>query len=215
MLRDTATIAGKITATVFGPDGKVKRWNPKSRLIQLQANAKNLLRYRDIYYFRRVLFLIIMIPLNIIIDAIVSRLMISVSHNIITDQGDALIADIMSQTPAKQKLDNTNAYITAGTAYSATNKKAQTGVHTASGSRKGMQSNYPKQKGTFGNTDDNVVQYRCIFAAADLNATINEAALLNHITAGECLSYGAVSPDAVVASTDTLQIDWEHTYTGA
>jgi hypothetical protein len=78
-----------------------------------------------------------------------------------------------------------------------------------------MQSTYPKLKGTFGNTDDNVVQYRCIFAAGDLNATINEASLHNASTSGECLSYGHVSPDAVMAPMDTLQLDWEHTYIGA
>jgi hypothetical protein len=137
-------------------------------------------------------------------------------HNIVTDYGDALIADLMANTPEKQKLDNANAYIEAGTAWSATAAKQQNaGCHTPTGARKGMQATYPKTKGAFGAANDNVIQYRCIFAAGDLAATVNEAALLNASVSGECLAYGHITPDAVVTASDSLQIDWEITLLGA
>jgi hypothetical protein len=78
-----------------------------------------------------------------------------------------------------------------------------------------MDSTYPKQKGSFGAANDNVTQYRVTFEAGDLNATITEASLHNASTSGDCLAYGAISPSAVVASTDTLQVDWEITFLGA
>jgi hypothetical protein len=217
MIRDNSVIKGKITASVLGPDGKVKRWSMSvvrqyfSNKIEYNANSRKSI-------FMKILSGIIIAITSIYYSvryAIFSSPMISVCHNIITDQGDALIADCMSQTPARTKVDNTHGYIEVGTAYSATGAKAQTGCHTPSGSRKVMSSTYPKQKGTWGNTDDNVVQYRCLFAAGDLNATINEASIHNASTSGDCLCYGAVSPNAVVSSADTLQIDWEHTYLGA
>jgi hypothetical protein len=121
----------------------------------------------------------------------------------------------MSQTPARTKVDNTNGYIEVGTAYSATGAKAQTGCHTPSGSREVMDATYPKQKGAFGAANDNVTQYRATFEAGDLTATIDEASLHNAAAAGDCLAYAAVTPDAVVAVTDTLEITWELTFTGA
>jgi len=143
-------------------------------------------------------------------------LMVSKWHNIVTDYGDALIADLMANTPAKQKLDNLNAFVEVGTAWSATNPKQQNaGCHTPTGARKGMQATYPKVKGAFAAADDNVIQYQAIFPAASLSATINEAALLNASVSGECLAYGHISPDAVVTSSDSLQIDWAITFTGA
>jgi len=155
-------------------------------------------------------------PFNLIFDTLFPRAMMGVTHNIVTDQGDALIADIMSQTPARQKLDNTHAYIEAGTAYSGTGAKAQTGCHTPTGSRQGMEATYPKQKGAFGAANDNVTQYRSIFAAGAFGSvTVNEAALLNASTSGDCLAYASVTPDAVMTAADSLQIDWEITYLGA
>jgi hypothetical protein len=138
MIKDRVRIKGKVTAIVRDKDGKIKRFGWKRRI----WNAVRHLHF--------------------------SPLMICVNHNIVTDQGDALIADIMSQTPARTKVDNTNGYIEVGTAYSATGAKAQTGCHTPSGSREVMDATYPKQKGAFGAANDNVTQYRATFEAGDL-----------------------------------------------
>jgi hypothetical protein len=144
--------------------------------------------------------------------------MISAWHNIVTDQGDALIADIMSQTPARQKLDNTHCWTICGTAYSATAPKTRIWVVTPTGSSQLQDATYPKQKGTFGAANDNVTQYRVTFAPGAFGSvTINEAAMASGATsgAGDCLTYGQVSPAATVTALDSLQIQWEITYLGA
>lgn len=184
MLRDRLKIKGKLTVTVFGPDGKIKR--------------------RPQNWFQKLFDL----P---------GSLAISVNHNIITDEGDALVADIMSMTPARQKLDNTNGFVQVGTNWTGTSPKTNTVVNTATGTPEVMDSTYPKQKGAFGAANDNVTQYRATFEAGDLNATITEAALLNNITpaSADCLAYAQVTPSAVVTTSDTLQVDWEITYLGA
>ena len=148
------------------------------------------------------------------------RWMLGFNHNIITNQGDALIADQMSQTPTQTKVDNTNGYITVGTGWTGVTPKTNEAVNTpATGSpTQAMEATYPKQKGAFGAADDNVTQYRTIFAAGELNATgIDEAGLGNNATeaSGDNLSYGEITPTVDVTVADTLQVDWEHTYLGA
>lgn len=143
--------------------------------------------------------------------------MISINHNIVTDEGDALIADIMAESPARQKLDNAHGYIPVGTGWTGTSPKTNTFVNAISGSAKSLSATYPKLKGAWGAANDNVVQYRALYAIGDLSATINEAALTSGATdgAGDCLAYAEVSPAAVVTSSDSLQIDWEITFLGA
>lgn len=140
------------------------------------------------------------------------------NHNVVTDEGDAMIADLMAQTPARTKVDNTNGHIQVGTGWTGTATKANEVVNTATGSPKIMSSGYPQQKGSFGAADDNVVQYRSFFTAGDLDETgIDEAALLNHATpaSADCLAYAQITPAVDVASTDSLQVDWEITILGA
>jgi hypothetical protein len=140
--------------------------------------------------------------------------MVSVNHNIVTDQGDALIADIMATTPARQKLDNTNGRMTVGTGWTGTTPKANVACITPTGSAEVMDSTYPKIKGAFGAANDNVTQYRSTFEAGDLNITgIDEVAL--HNTTVDNLAYAQVTPTVDVATTDTLQVDWEITFLGA
>lgn len=144
--------------------------------------------------------------------------MISVNHNIVTDEGDALIADIMSQTPARTKVDNTNGHIQVGTGWTGTTPKGNAGVNTITGSAEVMDATYPKQKGAFGAANDNVTQYRATFEAGDLNVTgIDEAALVNHATpaSADCLAYAEITPAVDVTTADTLQVDWEITFLGA
>lgn len=184
MLKDKSKITGKLTVTVIGPDGKIKR-HPQNWLQKLLG-----------------------IP---------GREMISVNHNIVTDEGDALIADLMSTSPAKTKFDNSNAFIQVGTNWTGTTPKANTTCNTGTGTPEAMDATYPKVKGAFGAANDNVTQYRATFEAGDLNATITEAAILNNVTpaSADCLAYAQVTPSAVVSTTDTLQVDWEITFLGA
>ena len=144
--------------------------------------------------------------------------MLGFNHNIITNQGDALIADNMSETPTQTKVDNTNGHIAVGTGWTGASPKTNEVVNTPTGSPEVMDATYPKQKGAFGASDDNVVQYRATFEAGDLNISgIDEAGLGNHATeaTGDNLSYGEITPAVNVTTADTLQVDWEHTYLGA
>lgn len=140
-----------------------------------------------------------------------------ITHNIVTDEGDALVADIMSQTPTQQKLDTANGHVEVGTGWTGTTPKQNTSCNT-SVAVEVMDATYPKLKGTWGNTDDNVTQYRATFEAGEAEATdLDEAALLNNIVpaSGDCLAYGQITPAVTVGSSDTLQVDWELTYLGA
>ena len=185
MFKDKSKIKGKVTLTAFGPDGNVKR-RPQNWLQKLFGLPGSRMRM--------------------------------VNHNIVTDEGDALVADLMSMTPARTKVDNTNGYIQVGTGYTGTGIKQATGVITITGTAEVMDATYPKQKGAFGAASDNVTQYRSTFEAGDLNITgIDEVALVNNVTpaSADCLAYAQVTPTVDVASTDTLQVDWEISYLGA
>lgn len=182
---DKAKIKGKLTVTVFGPDGKIKRYEPNwlQKLLGLPG-----------------------------------RKMQMTNHNIVTDDGDAMVADLMAETPALQKLNNANGYIVVGTGWTGTTPKTNTWVNTATGSPEPLDGSYPVLKGTFGNANDNVVQYRATFEAGDLNDTgIDEAALsnANSDVGGQCLAYAQISPSVNVTTADTLQVDWEITLLGA
>ena len=146
-----------------------------------------------------------------------SPLMGGVNYNIVTNEGDAMMADIMTQTPVQIKVDNTNGHIEVGTGFTSEVKTVLSCV-TPTGNPEVMDATYPKLKGTFGNADDNVTQYRATFEVGDLNDTgIDEAALLNNSSAGsaECLAYAEISPAVDVSTSDTLQADWELTILGA
>jgi len=186
MIRNKAKIKGKLTLVVRDADGTIKRYDWKRRIW-------NIFRY---FKF--------------------SPLMIAVNHNIVTDEGDAMIADLMAESPARNKVNNTNGRLPVGTNWTGTTPKANTWVNTQTGTAKVLSATYPKLKGSFGAADDNVVQYRAQYVAGDLNATITEAGLANAATsAGDLLAYAQVTPSVVVAVTDSLQIDWELTILGA
>lgn len=141
-----------------------------------------------------------------------------VNHNIVTDEGDALIADAMSETPARTKVDNSNGRIQVGTGWTGTDPKQNVGVNVITGSAGSMVGGFPQLKTAWGGADDNVVQYRTIFGAGDLDATgIDEAALVNHATPGsaDCLAYAQINPSVDVSTSDSLQVDWELTFTGS
>lgn len=181
--QETQKVKGKLTVTVFGPDGMVKR-HPRNFIQKMLG-----------------------LP---------GCRMISVNHNIVTDEGDALIADLMATTPARTKLDNSNGFIAVGTGWTGTTPKANTDVNTPVGSREPMDATYPKVKGAFGAANDNVVQYRATFEAGDLNNNgIDEAALMSGSSGGDCLAYAQITPEVNVTTADTLQVDWEITFLGS
>ena len=145
------------------------------------------------------------------------RPMITKHHNTITTLGDNLIADMMISNPTQNKVDSTNGYMLVGTGWTGSTPKNNTSVNTATGTYKKLDTGYPKIKGTFGDTDGNVVLYRASFAAGDLNANgINEVALMNGNTAAaKCLAYAQITPSVNVTSADSLQIDWQITVSGS
>ncbi len=138
--------------------------------------------------------------------------MISINHNLVTDEGDALVADIMQETPERTKLDNANGEISVGTGWVSTTK-ATDAIVTPEGSAEEMDATYPKTEGDWAAADDNVVQYRSTFEAGDLNASGIDEALLGNGT--DTLAYAQITPSVNVTTADTLQVDWEITFLGA
>ncbi len=146
------------------------------------------------------------------------RWMLGFNHNIVTNEGDALIADHMTETDARTLVDNTNGHITVGTGWTGTTPKTNGAVNTPTGSPEVMDATYPKLKGAWGAANDNVAQYRATFEAGDLNISgIDEAGLGNNATeaSGDNMAYGEITPTVNVTTADTLQVDWEITYLGA
>jgi len=137
-------------------------------------------------------------------------------HNIVTREGDALIADALLATPTRTKVTSSSGFIQIGTGWTGNSTKTNTRCNTASGSMKALDSGYPALKAAWGNTGDTTVTYRATFAAGALNTNgINEACLLNgdSVTAN-CLAYAQITPSVNVTSSDTLQVLWEITILG-
>jgi hypothetical protein len=144
------------------------------------------------------------------------RLMEQRFHNIVTREGDALIADALLASPNKAKVTSSAGYIQVGTGWTGNSTKTNTRCNTATGSMKLLDSGYPVLKAAWGSSGDTTVTYRATFAAGSLNATaINEACLLNgNSGSANCLAYAQITPAVNVATTDTLQILWEITILG-
>ena len=179
MLKSKALLTGKLTVTVFGPDGEIKRFEPRwwEKLLSLPG-----------------------------------RKMQMTNHNIVTDEGDALIADLMQETPERTKVDFTNGTIGVGTGF-VTELKSTDALVTQTGSDEQLDTGWPVTEGDWAAADDNVVQYRATFEAGDLNDTGIDEALLGNGT--DTLAYAEISPAVDVGSSDTLQVDWELTILGS
>jgi hypothetical protein len=137
-------------------------------------------------------------------------------HNIVTREGDALIADALLASPNKAKVTSASGYIQVGTGWTGNSTKTNTRCNTATGAMKALDSGYPALQAAFGSTGDTTVTYRATFAAGALNANgINEACLLNgNSGSANCLAYAQINPAVNVTSSDTLQIVWEITILG-
>jgi hypothetical protein len=137
-------------------------------------------------------------------------------HNIVTREGDALIADALLASPNKAKVTSASGYIQVGTGWTGNSTKTNTRCNTPTGSMKILDSGYPALKAAWGSTGDTTLVYRATFAAGALNAnSINEACLLNgNATSSNCLAYAQITPVVNVTSSDTLQVQWEITILG-
>ena len=137
-------------------------------------------------------------------------------HNIVTREGDALIADALLVSPVKAKVSSAAGYIQVGTGWTGSSAKTNTRCNTATGSMKALDTGYPALKAAWGSTGDTTVTYRATFASGSLNANgVNEACLLNgNGGAANCLAYAQISPAVNVTLNDTLQILWEITILG-
>jgi hypothetical protein len=144
------------------------------------------------------------------------RLMEYRQHNIVTREGDALIADALLAAPTRTKVTSASGFIQVGTGWTGNSTKTNTRCNTATGSMKALDSSYPALKAAWGSTGDTTVTYRATFAAGALNANgINEACLLNgNSSSANCLAYAQINPSVNVTSSDTLQVLWEITILG-
>ena len=142
--------------------------------------------------------------------------MIHEFHNIVTREGDALIADALLVSSAKTKVSSSNGFIRVGTGWTGNSTKTNTRCNTSTGSMKALDSSYPALKAAWGNSGDTTVTYRATFAAGALTANgINEACLLNgNDTGANCLAYAQITPSVNVTASDTLQVLWEITIFG-
>jgi hypothetical protein len=144
------------------------------------------------------------------------RLMEYRHHNIVTREGDALIADALLPSPTKPKVTSDTGYIQIGTGWTGNSTKSNTRCNVATGSMKALDTGYPTLIAAWGNTGDATLTYRATFAAGTLNANnVNEACLLNgNDPSANCLAYAQISPSVNVTSNDTLQVLWEITILG-
>jgi hypothetical protein len=144
------------------------------------------------------------------------QFMVQEFHNIVTREGDALIADALLASPTKPKVSSLSGFIQVGTGWTGNSAKTNTRCNTPTGDMKMLDANYPALNAAWGNTGDTTVTYRATFATGTLNANgINEACLLNGDgNEANCLAYAQITPAVNVTSSDTLQILWEITILG-
>jgi hypothetical protein len=144
------------------------------------------------------------------------KFMIQEFHNIVTREGDALIADALLSAPTKTKVTSSSGYIQVGTGWTGNGTKTNTRCNAATGSMKALDAGYPSLGAAFGSTGDTTLSYRATFAAGALNVNgVNEACLLNGNGAGSnCLAYAQITPSVNVTASDTLQVLWEITILG-
>lgn len=194
-MKDRTVIRGHVRAAVLGTDGKPKRRESLSIGMMLLLIVRWIQGHVKLSELGEMF-----------------RYQLAINHNIVTNEGDALIADLLANTPARTKVDNSNGVIGVGTGFSS-EAKTVTALVTQTGSNEGMDTGYPQTEGSFGAANDNVVQYRATFDAGDLNATGIDEALLGNGT--DTLAYAEISPAVNVGSSDTLQVDWELTILGS
>lgn len=196
MIRDRTRLTGKVSVAVYGPDGNLKRF-PEHPILKYAPKV-----------VQRGVERLFGIPVS-------NREMVVENHNIVTNEGDALIADLLQETPERTKVDNANGHIGVGTGWTATDKTVDA-LTTQTGSNEPMDTGYPQTKGDWAAADDNIIVYRATFESGDLDATgIDEAILQNAASGGDTMAYAQIDPAVDVSSSDTLQVTWEITVLGS
>jgi len=137
-------------------------------------------------------------------------------HNIVTREGDALIADALLVSPTRVKVSSASGFIQVGSGWTGNSTKSNTRCNTPVGNMMVLDNGYPALKAVWGNVGDTTVTYRTTFSAGVLNANgINEACLLNgNDVNANCLAYAQITPSVNVTASDTLQVLWEITILG-
>jgi len=144
------------------------------------------------------------------------QFMVQEYHNIITREGDALMADALLALPTRPKVISANGYVQVGTGWTGNSTKSNTRCNTPTGTMKAIDANYPTLSAAWGSNGDTTLIYRATFSAGMLNANgINEACLLNgNDGSANSLAYAQLTPAVNVTSMDTLQVVWEITVLG-
>jgi hypothetical protein len=144
------------------------------------------------------------------------RYMVQEIHNIVTREGDALIADALLASPTKTKVTSASGFIQVGTGWTGNSTKTNTRCNTPTGNMMALDANFPALNTAWGNSGDNILTYRATFSTGTLNANgINEACLVNgNDSEANCLAYAQISPSVNVTASDTVQIVWEITILG-
>lgn len=137
--------------------------------------------------------------------------MISINHNLVTNIGDALIADLMQETPEKDKLNAANGKIGVGTGWTESVKTTDALV-TQVGSDELIDAG-PETEGAWGAANDGVIVYVATFEAGDVTSADLDEALLSNGT--DTMAYAQITPAITVAAADTLEITWKITFLGA
>ena len=134
------------------------------------------------------------------------------NHNIVTSEGDALIADFLQETPERTLMNNANAVIGVGTGWTETVKGTDALV-TQVGSSEAMDATYPHTEGDWAAADDAVIVYVSTFEAGDVTASGLDEALLGNGT--DTMAYAQITPAIDVAAADTLEVTWKITFLGS
>jgi hypothetical protein len=133
-------------------------------------------------------------------------------HNVVTTQGSQLIADSLTLTPVRQKIDSTHGFMVLGTGWTGTNPAANSWVNTQVGNAHALYTNYPQLQSPWGQANGNVVLYRAVFPAGSINAVnINEVALTTASASNtntSCLAYAQITPPVTMSLFSTLEILW-------
>lgn len=194
-MKDKSVIKGHVRASVLGSDGMLKLRTDLTFVMLLLIVSRWILGFISLKEMREVI-----------------EYQVSINHNIVTNEGDALIVDMLVTTGTQTAVDNANGVIGVGTGF-VTELKTTDALVTQTGANEVMDATYPKQKGAFLAADDNVIQYRSTFEAGDLNDTGIDEALLGNGT--DTLAYAQITPTVDVSTSDTLQVDWEITFLGS
>jgi hypothetical protein len=216
-MRDRIKIRGKVTATVleFNEKGRLA-WekivkadipgDEKDRIVKkICKDRENLQIKRDDPNWLQKL---LKIP---------GRPMISVTHNIVTDIGDAMVADILQETPERKKLNASNGHIIVGTGWTGSSPKANTGLNTQVSTPQDLDGG-PVTKGAWGAANDNVCVWSATIAAGQCTSDgLDEAGLINNSATDtfDLFAFAEISPAVNKDSGDTLAVTWEITFVGA